>query len=83
MRRTRSRSRSNRQTCFLSIPFMFMNSCDESWGCTQQAIRRLIALHDTTTFGDQGEWDSHRGLWPAVVEFLDANPEWWLGKVSP
>jgi hypothetical protein len=41
-------------------------------------VRRFIALHDTTTFGEQGEWDGHRGLWPAVMEFLAAHPEWWL-----
>ena len=27
-------------------------------------------LHDTTTFGEQGETPGHRGLWPAVEEFL-------------
>jgi hypothetical protein len=41
-------------------------------------VRRFIALHDTTTFGEEGEWDGHRGLWPAVTEFLAAHPEWWL-----
>ena len=41
-------------------------------------VRRFIALHDTTTFGERGEWEGHRGLWPAVVEFLAAHPEWWL-----
>jgi GT2 family glycosyltransferase/Tfp pilus assembly protein PilF len=33
-------------------------------------VRRYIALHDTTTFGERGEKDGHRGLWPAVEEFL-------------
>jgi tetratricopeptide (TPR) repeat protein len=32
--------------------------------------RRYIVLHDTTTFGEQGETPGHRGLWPAVEEFL-------------
>jgi hypothetical protein len=39
-------------------------------------VRRFIALHDTTTFGEHGELAGSRGLWPAVVEFLAAQPEW-------
>jgi hypothetical protein len=33
-------------------------------------VRRYIVLHDTTTFGEKGEAEGHRGLWPAVEEFL-------------
>lgn len=33
-------------------------------------VRRWIVLHDTTTFGEQGETAGERGLWPAVEEFL-------------
>lgn len=33
-------------------------------------VQRYIVLHDTTTFGDCGESPGHRGLWPAVEEFL-------------
>jgi hypothetical protein len=32
--------------------------------------RKFIVLHDTTTFGEKGETAGHRGLWPAVEEFL-------------
>jgi hypothetical protein len=32
--------------------------------------RRYIVLHDTTTFGEKGETEGQRGLWPAVEEFL-------------
>jgi hypothetical protein len=32
--------------------------------------RQYIVLHDTTTFGETGETPGHRGLWPAVEEFL-------------
>ena len=39
---------------------------------------RFIALHDTTIFGEHGEQDGSRGLWPAVSDFLAAHPEWWL-----
>jgi hypothetical protein len=35
-------------------------------------VRRYIALHDTTTFGADGETPGCRGLWPAVEEFLAA-----------
>jgi hypothetical protein len=33
-------------------------------------VRKYIALHDTTTFGERGEAEGHQGLWPAVEEFL-------------
>ena len=39
-------------------------------------VRRLIVLHDTTTFGEVGEREGSRGLWPAVVDFLIGHPEW-------
>jgi hypothetical protein len=32
--------------------------------------RRYVVLHDTTTFGEEGELEGQRGLWPAVEEFL-------------
>ena len=52
--------------------------------------RKYIILHDTTSFGeeDEGHWEEYsklvgqvgekRGLWPAVMEFLDENPQWTL-----
>jgi tetratricopeptide (TPR) repeat protein len=33
-------------------------------------VRKYIVLHDTTTFGENGETEGHRGLWPAVEELL-------------
>jgi glycosyltransferase involved in cell wall biosynthesis/Flp pilus assembly protein TadD len=33
-------------------------------------VRKYIVLHDTTTFGERGETDGHRGVWLAVEEFL-------------
>ncbi len=33
-------------------------------------VRKYLVLHDTTTFGAYGETAGHRGLWPAVEEFL-------------
>jgi hypothetical protein len=41
-------------------------------------VRRFIALHDTTTFGERGELAGSGGLWPAVRVFLADHPEWWL-----
>jgi len=50
--------------------------------------RKYIIMHDTTTFafnGEIGEYESTvtpenryapKGLWPAVVEFLEYNPHW-------
>ncbi len=32
--------------------------------------KKYIVLHDTTTFGQEGETEGHQGLWPAVEEFL-------------
>lgn len=32
--------------------------------------RRYIVLHDTTTYGAVGEAEGHRGIWPALEEFL-------------
>jgi hypothetical protein len=32
--------------------------------------RRYLVLHDTTTFGERGEAEGHRGIWPAVEELL-------------
>ena len=53
------------------------------------SVRKYIILHDTTKYAteDEGHWHgkyqdertegmSKRGLWTAVEEFLQANPEW-------
>jgi hypothetical protein len=55
--------------------------------------RKYIILHDTTTFGEYGEGIQstninivtgqmetipHKGLWPAVEEFLVSNTKWKL-----
>ncbi|MCI0458091.1 MAG: class I SAM-dependent methyltransferase, partial [Gemmataceae bacterium] len=33
-------------------------------------VRKYLVLHDTTTFAEYGETPGHRGLWPAIEEFL-------------
>lgn len=42
--------------------------------------RKYIVLHDTETFGQNGEIPGTRGLWPAVEEFLADNPPWILSE---
>lgn len=39
-------------------------------------VSQFIILHDTETFGHTDETYTGRGLWPAIEEFLLANPEW-------
>lgn len=39
-------------------------------------VSQFIILHDTETFGHTDETYSGLGLWPAVEEFLQTNPEW-------
>lgn len=46
-------------------------------------VRKWIIMHDTTTFGINGEsyeGKSERGLWLAVEEFLKDNTDWILHK---
>lgn len=52
--------------------------------------RKYIIFHDTTSFGeeDEGHWNEYsklagqpgekRGLWTAIMEFLEENPQWRL-----
>lgn len=42
--------------------------------------RKYIILHDTITFGRQGEGNDTKGLMAAVEEFLAANPQWVTEK---
>lgn len=44
-------------------------------------VKKYIAFHDTVTFGEHGEGGKHRGLMPAINEFLDENPEWYIYRV--
>ena len=39
-------------------------------------VRKWIALHDTETYGHNGDDGSAPGLLAAVAEFLEQNPEW-------
>jgi hypothetical protein len=40
-------------------------------------VRKFIAMHDTHTFGVQGEGGpGDMGLLPAIIEFIIKNPEW-------
>jgi len=39
--------------------------------------KKYIVLHDTTTYGDNGE-GKEEGVWRAIAEFLKANSDWRL-----
>ncbi len=42
-------------------------------------VSKFIVFHDTTTFEWNGEFGG-RGIWPAIQEFLDSNPQWQIYK---
>jgi hypothetical protein len=42
--------------------------------------RKYLVFHDTRTFGDVGETPGHRGIRPAIEEFLSDHPHW---SISP
>jgi hypothetical protein len=39
-------------------------------------VRRHLVLHDTMIYGEVGETPGHRGLLPAIEEFLSEHHEW-------
>jgi hypothetical protein len=39
-------------------------------------VRRHLVFHDTFIYGERGDLPGHRGLWPAIEEFLEENPLW-------
>ena len=44
-------------------------------------VSKYIIFHDTTSFETVGEsytGDSENGIWPAIEEFLQLNPQWTL-----
>lgn len=45
-------------------------------------VRRWIAMHDTVLYGENGE-DGGPGLLPALVKFLESNPDWITWKHYP
>jgi len=44
-------------------------------------VKKYIAFHDTVTFGEHGEGGKHRGLIPAINEFLNDNPHWHIHRI--
>lgn len=42
-------------------------------------VKKYLGFHDTTTFGEVGEGGT-KGLWSAIIEFLQESPEWILEK---
>ena len=43
-------------------------------------VSRYLVFHDTTTYGEHGETQGHRGIWPAVQEFMQNHPRWSLAE---
>jgi hypothetical protein len=43
-------------------------------------VARIMAFHDTQSFGEIGEDGTSRGLRPALDEFLAAHDEWYLAE---
>jgi hypothetical protein len=41
-------------------------------------VRKYLVFHDTSTYGQVGEAAGSRGIWPAIQEFLQNNPQWSL-----
>jgi hypothetical protein len=39
-------------------------------------VRKYIIFHDTTHFAFSGMNGDPKGIWPAITEFLDENPQW-------
>lgn len=43
--------------------------------------KKYLIFHDTTTFGESGETEGHKGLQPAIDEFLKDNAHWSVKEV--
>jgi cephalosporin hydroxylase len=41
-------------------------------------VRKYIFFHDTTLYEHRGQCGEYRGVWDAVQEFLNKNPDWEL-----
>jgi beta-1,4-mannosyl-glycoprotein beta-1,4-N-acetylglucosaminyltransferase len=45
--------------------------------------RLYLVLHDTVSFGHGGETAGHRGIWPAVSDYMRDHPEWAILQHFP
>ena len=45
--------------------------------------RAYLVMHDTETFGHNGESPGHRGVWYAISEYMQTHPEWRLLQHIP
>jgi hypothetical protein len=74
----------SREVTIAETDLLFIDTCHvyEQTACELSRhaakVRKYIALHDTTTFGEHGELPGSRGIWPAIAEFLARRPEWEL-----
>ena len=66
--------------------FLFIDSSHYYEHCLKELqmhggqVKRFIGFHDTTEFEFTDENRQGRGLWPAIEEFMTANPEWRLAE---
>jgi hypothetical protein len=44
-------------------------------------VKKYIVFHDTETFRTVGEINTEVGIWPAIEEFLEKNPEWTIHEI--
>ena len=44
-------------------------------------VMKYIIFHDTVTFRMNGEINGEVGIWPAIEEFLEENPQWKVHQV--
>jgi hypothetical protein len=50
---------------------------EEELAVAGERVGRYLLLHDTETYGEQGE-DGGEGLWPAVAALVRRDPKWCL-----
>ena len=46
-------------------------------------VSKIIIMHDTHTYGVDGEGPDTPGLWQAIIKFLDIEPRWRILEVRP
>ncbi len=64
--------------------FLFIDSCHTYRHLKQELalhsgkVRKYLGFHDTSVFAERDEAGVPPGIWPAIEEFLAANPQWHL-----
>lgn len=64
--------------------FLFIDSCHTYLQLTTELklhagkVRKFLGFHDTTVFAVVDEGGVNPGIWPAIEEFMAANPAWTI-----